>query len=348
MKSLRIDVLTNDGSPLGTSWSDIYGYGSSGRVGLGGAELALHTLCEAWDKAGHSVRLYNNPLSQGSPYPQYPIDTFIPHEERDILIVFRSPNHRVRHAKGKKIWWSCDQYTIGDFAQFSKQVDKIVTISPFHAQHFKDAYGIENTITIDLPVRIEDYGLDEDAQESKVPGRMIFCSVPDRGLAVLAQAYPRIKQEVPEASLVITSDYRLWGLPDARNEQFIRRFMGMDGVKFLGAISRKSMVHEQKKAQVQAYPCTYDELFCYAVAECQVAGAYPVTPPKGSLSTTNMGLIVHGDANNPHWVKTYADAVIHTLRYEGIESLQAEVQKKAIERFSLDRIMKEWDNVFYE
>lgn len=347
MKKLKIDILCNDGSPLGTHWSDIYGYGPSGRVGLGGAELALHTMCEAWNRVGHHVRLYNNPLTQGSPYPQFPIDTFIPGEDRDILIIFRSPNHRPNNAKGKKIWWSCDQYTVGDFAQFSKKVDKIVTISPFHANHFRNAYGIENTVTIDLPVRLEDYSSSPLVGVEKIPNRMIYCSVPDRGLTVLAQAYPRIKQEVPDATLVITSDYRLWGLPDARNEQYLRRFLGMDGVKFLGAIPRKEMVNEQMKAQIMAYPCTYDELFCYAVAECQVAGAFPVTSSQGAVSTTNMGQIVHGEASNPHWIKTYADAVIHALRYEEMDRKRAEVREKAIERFSLDKILVEWDSVLY-
>lgn len=345
MKKLLIDCLCNDGSPLGIVPSDIYGEGD--RIGVGGAELALLTMCEAWAKAGHSVRLYNSPRKhEPSLFEQYPVDTFLPHEQRDILIIFRSPNHRIAHANGKKIWWSCDQYTVGSFEKFSGRVDKIVTISPFHAQYFKDTYGIEGTVTIDLPVRIEDYANSPENARMKIPNRMIFCSVPDRGLAVLAQAYPRIKQEVPDASLVITSDYRLWGLPDARNEQFIRRFMGMDGVKFLGALPRKQMVDEQMKAQVQAYPCTYEELFAIANAECQVAGALPVTTTVGALRTTNMGIQVEGDPTNPHWVKSFSDAVINTLKDKELPEKRFELRQKAIERFSLERILKEWDKVF--
>lgn len=347
MMPLRIDVICNDGSPLGTHLIDLYGDG--GRIGVGGAESALHTMCEAWHMAGHSVRLYNNPThSNGSPYPQYPIDTFIPSEDRDILIVFRSPNKRISNAKGKRIWWSCDQYTVGDFAQFSKKVDRIVTISPFHAQYFRDTYGIENTATIDLPVRIQDYANSPEAAGEKIPNRMIFCSIPDRGLKVLAQAYPIIKQAVPDASLVITSDYRLWGLPSPNNEQHLRRFIGMDGVKFLGALPRRQMVDEQMKAQVQAYPCIYNELFAIAVAECQVAGAYPITPNIGALGTTNMGTLLGGDATNPHWVKSFADEVINTLKNKDLPEMQMEVQRKAVERFSLERIMKEWDRILYD
>lgn len=339
-----IHVLARDGSPLGVTCEDIYG--NDRRVGVGGAELAILTLMEGWHNAGHTVVFYNNPtMAGGSPFRHAHVNQFIPQEDRDILIIFRSPNPLSYNAKGRKVWFSTDQYTIDDFAKFSKKVDKIVTISPFHAQHFKEVYGIEDTITIDLPVRIQDYGLDEDAQECRVPNRLIYCSVPDRGLAVLAQAYPIIKSAVPDASLVITSDYRLWGLPDARNEQYLRKFFGMDGVQFLGAIPRRLMVHEQKKAQIMAYPSSYDELFCYAVAECQVAGAYPVTTSQGALITTNMGLQVAGSASDPRWFSLYAEAVIHALRYENMEEKRNALSRKAIERFSLERIMKEWDKV---
>ena len=340
MKKLLIDVLCNDGSPLGVTLADVYG--NNGRLGVGGAELALLTMCEAWHNAGHHVRLYNSPTHMGlSPFEQYPVDTFLPKDERDILIVFRSPNHRILHANGKKIWWSTDQFTVGDFRQFESKVDQIVTISPFHDNFFKETYGIENTTIIDLPVRMEDY----DHEIEKVEHRMIFCSVPDRGLDILARAYPGIKRQVPDASLVITSDYRLWGVQDARNERFIQRFLGMDGVRFLGAVQRMEMVEEQLKAEVMAYPCTYDELFCYAVAECQVAGAYPVTTSKGALITTNMAYQVPGEAENPHWLSSFIDAVVSTITSKSLKVTSEFNQAEARERFSLERIMKEWDKV---
>jgi glycosyltransferase involved in cell wall biosynthesis len=337
---MKIDVSINDGSPAGVVYPDIYG--ENGRVGVGGAELALLTLCEGLANSGHALRVYNSPTHVGvSPFPQYPIDTFIPSEERDVAIAFRSPNHRIVNATGKKVWWSCDQFTVGDFKDFSTKVDKIVTISPFHANYFDTKYGIKETTIIDLPVRLQDYAQPTE----KIKHRMIFCSVPDRGLQVLAQVYPAIKRSVPDASLVITSDYRLWGTVEPRNEHHIRRFLGMDGVKFLGAVPRREMVQEQLKAEIQAFPCTYDELFCYAVAECQVAGAYPVTSTQGALATTNMATQVAGDASNPHWVKQYAEAVIEKLLDPHLLDLQKEVQEKAIKRFSLARILGEWESV---
>lgn len=341
MKKLKIHILCNDGSPLGVSEASIHG--QDGRMGVGGAELAILTLMAGWTDAGHDVTFYNNPQhGHYSKFKHAPLSLFTPQENRDLLIVFRSPNRRAERAKGKKIWFSTDQYTVGSFAEFAKHMDKIVTISPFHADYFEKTYGIKNTATIDLPVRLQDY----QQPVEKIKHRMIFCSVPDRGLGVLAKAYPAIKRAVPDASLAITSDYRLWGVAEPRNEQHIRRFLGMDGVRFLGAVPRRELVQEQLSAEVQAYPCTYPELFCYAIAECQVAGALPVTSTRGAISTTNMGIQLEGDPDNPHWVSVFSEGVISALLDKNLKDRQEEVNTKAVSRFALNRILGEWDKVF--
>jgi glycosyltransferase involved in cell wall biosynthesis len=335
----HIDVLANDGSPLGVSMKTIWG--EDHQIGVGGAELGILTLLEAWHYAGHQVRFYNNPRDpHGSPFEQLPIDLFNPKEDRDVLIVFRSPNHRIEGAKGLKVWFSTDQYTIGDFREFAPKVDKIVTISPFHAEYFRITYGIQNTITIDLPVRVQDYA---EFSIMKIRGRLIYTSVPDRGLKILHAAWPLIKRDFPEATLVITSDYRLWGCESPRNEQHKLEWMYCDGVEFVGALPRFDLIRKQLESQVLVYPCIYPELFCIACAEAQVAGVYPITSPIGALQTTNMGTILPGNPHTPFWVSAFVSGVVDTLRGLDLPRRQEELQKKAIERFNPVHILKEWE-----
>lgn len=344
MKSkLKIDVLATDGSPLGVTEQSIHGL--DGRMGVGGAELAILTIMRGWHERGHDVTFYNNPtVRNGSIFPQRPTTLFNPREDRDILIVFRSPNSRAEKAVGKKIWFSTDQHTIGSFQDFSTKMDEIVTISEFHAEHFRNTYQIHNSTVIDLPVRTWEYS----EQVAKVKDSLIFCSVPDRGLSVLTSCYDELKQRVPNLTLAITSDYRLWGAAYPMNEKYIRRFLGKSGVRFLGAVSRKEMIQEQLKAQVHAYPCTYDELFCYASAECQVAGCFPITSATGALQTTNMGTIIQGNPESTEWKNRFIETVIISLnKHSEIDTVSKEIQKLAMERFSLDRILDEWDKVLY-
>jgi len=69
-----IDIITNDGSPLEVTESSITG--EDGRKGVGGAELALLTMCRAWHEAGHDVTLYNNPKNGESIFKQRKIEEF--------------------------------------------------------------------------------------------------------------------------------------------------------------------------------------------------------------------------------------------------------------------------------
>lgn len=331
---MKIHILCNDGSPLGVTPDTIYG--DQHRVGVGGAELALLTLAEYWS-INHEVVLYNDPWYQTDRLDQRPIEHFNPFENRDVLIVFRSPTDRVRMAVGYKVWWSCDQNTVGNFNQFSKLVNQVVTISPRHADYFKYTHNIPRTTTIDLPVRDWDY----DENVDRVDKRLLFSSVPDRGLDVLAKAYPYMRNMDNDLSLTITSDYRLWGATE-NNHQHKLRFARQPDVRFLGALPRIDFVREQLASDCLAYPCTYDELFCIAASEAQVAGAFPVTTPAGSLVTTNMGWLIGVDPRNDASVRAYAEKVVEFVNHEDKEKIRLENQNRAKERFSIERITQEW------
>ena len=333
---MKIDVLCTDGSPIGITYEDIYG--RNGRVGIGGAELALMTVLEGWSK-NHEVTLYNTPLKPNqSPFEQRATSSFDKNSNRDVLIVFRSPNQKVMEANGYRVWWSTDQNTIGDFGSFSQFVDKIVTISPFHSEFFARTYNIKDAIDIDIPIRTWEY----QNEVEKIPKRLIFTSVPDRGLAHIAEIFPRIKSKIPDASIIITSDYRLWGSADPINQKYIDMFRNMDGVVFLGAVERERLIKEQLKAQIHLYPCIYDELFCIAVAESQVAGTLPITTTKGALKTTNMGILIEGFFDQ-RARDAFVEKAIETMQSDDLPNLQNEVRERAIERFSLERILKTWD-----
>jgi len=335
---MRIEILTTDGSPLGVSSKSIWG--DQWHIGVGGAELALLTMCETWHQLGHEVILYNDPKEpNASPFEQRRKSEFETDTDRDILIVFRTPNVNAIPAKGLKVWWSCDQGTKGKYGEYAQFMDKIVVISPFHQQYFKDTFHIENTIVIDLSVRLDDYN---HSHIEKIPGRMIFTSVPDRGLMGMRSIWKTIHSAVPETSLVITSDYRLWGVPfpgDGPHRSGWASFIG-GGVFYLGAVTRARLIDEQLKAQLFVYPCIYDELFCIACAEAQVAGALPITTGQGALRTTNMGHILTE--------KSIPETLLWLLNNPDIlKAEQDKVQKLSIKRFNPLSIASQWDKLVF-
>lgn len=344
----KLHIIANDGSPLNVTSESIWGL--DGGWGVGGAELAILTLCEGWQKRGYDVTFYNNPNKGGaSPFKQRTLDEFDPLENRDYLIIFRSPNERINEAKGKRIWFSTDQMTIGNFKDFSRRVEKIVTISPFHADYFKEMYGITETITIDLPVRIDDYKIRSHDGE-KQSKKCVYTSIPDRGAMQLHAAWPLIIREVPDASLVLTSDWRLWDRNISKEylQPYQLAYAGHPNVSYIGAVKRDVLIRHQLEADLLLFPCIYDELFCITVAEAQVAGALPITSSVGAVKTTNsFGVQVPGFPTEPGYDVKFAEAVVEVLKDPNLRERQLEMQRKAEERFSLERILQIWeDEVF--
>jgi glycosyltransferase involved in cell wall biosynthesis len=274
-------------------------------------------------------------------------EDFDPKEDRDILIFFRGPNSKGIDAKGKKIWFSCDQATVGSYKSLAAEVDKVVTISPFHAEYFKNQYGIENTITIDLPVRHYDY---DNVDYVKDPMKILYCSVPERGLEALVPIWERITEAIPEAELHITSDHRLWDrrYPANISANYRLMYAKFPNVTYHSAIKRRELVKLQLESSIHLYPLTYPELFCIANAECQYAGAYPITSNGWALASTNMGYL------SPHHPTTRAgqvDLAITTLSYlrnpETLKPLQKYVHDMARRRFSIDNIVGQWDRMVF-
>jgi glycosyltransferase involved in cell wall biosynthesis len=341
---MNVDILCTEGSPMGVTMKSLYG--TDGRMGVGGSEQYLMTLCSAWHNMGHRVRLYNNPKeANASDFIQLQTKNFNPEDERDVLIVFRSPNNIVDHSNGKKIFLSCDQRTSGNYREFAKHVSEIVTISPFHSQYFLDVYGIQKTTVIDIPVRMEDY----KTPVTKIPKSCMFNSVPDRGVDILAKVWPRIMEQVPDATLRITSGWTLWdGLSDnSRLLPYRRMFLGMPNVEYLGAVTRSKLVEIQLETEMFLNTNRYQEMFCIAGAEAQVAGAIPVTSTIGALDSTMMFGKIYGNPDTKEWQDKFVQDAVDILKLSAVDrtDISNAVRSQAISRFSPERILEQWNSV---
>jgi glycosyltransferase involved in cell wall biosynthesis len=344
MASLTIDLYCRDGSPLKISPPMIYGRG------VGGAELSMMTWAKEMAERGHQVRIYNNPDTAGDyeGVEYLPQDDFEPLAKRDVFIAYRSPPHKnIDQIKaGLKLHWSCDQFTFGNYAtDIVPFVDKIICISPYHMMDYQARYNPpEDKLTyIDLGVRLQDYPLEIE----KIQNRFIFCSVPERGLRIIRLIWPQIKEALPDATLVITADHRLWGSYSPNNQRYRLDLLGQDGIVFLGAIERHKLAKHQMQAQIHLHPAIYEELFCISSAECQAVGAYSMTPDTGALETTNeFGFILPGDPQDPAWQRDYTKAVIaQVLDQDTLTEKAAKGAKLARERFNWSRICDEWEEV---
>ena len=163
----------------------------------------------------------------------------------------------------------------------------------------------------------------------------IFTSVPGRGLRELLMSWDAIKQANPDMELYITSDYTLWGV-DANDHVFRKLALGRDDIHYLGAIPREELVSLQLKASRMFYPCTYDELFCIAIAEAEVAGVHVVSTGMGACATTNMC-----DVTTPeHFVGACKEALAIPANHDTIRN-------NALARFSPKVVLEQWDKLIF-
>lgn len=285
--------------------------------GVGGAEASLILFSRELAKRGYIVDVYNatevEEKSGGVWY--HNTESFDPDDYCDIFILFRTPYRHIERVNTPlKIFWSCDQHTSRDWNDtILPYVDKVIAISAYHKEYLLRHYNLDedDILILDLGINESDYSKGGEKERFK----MIFCSVPMRGLKYLAEMFPEIKRQVPEATLVITSDYRLWGAPE-RNAEFRAMFSGIPGVTFLGKVSREELVKEQLTSRVMAYPCEYDENFCIAAMECMAAGTVPVTTNVGALATTvgKEGIIINEMPDRAAYKEQFISWVVRLLK----------------------------------
>jgi glycosyltransferase involved in cell wall biosynthesis len=145
-----------------------------------------------------------------------------------------------------------------------------------------------------------------DLARERIPGRVIWASSADRGLHLLLEAWPEIKQRVPHASLrafynfqpADFDEYEKGGpaiQPDllelAQRKRYIQYAMGkLSGptwdVEHVGSVSRDRIRSEFEKSSVLAYPCDtirYTEGFSVTTMEACASGCLPVITDIDSL-----------------------------------------------------------------
>jgi glycosyltransferase involved in cell wall biosynthesis len=188
-----------------------------------------------------------------------------------------------------------------------------LTLSDFQRSRLADATGAADLETLGAPIEVADYA-DAPSPKERI---LLYCSVPDRGLYYLKNLFPAIRRRVPDARLVITSDFTLWGARPAK-DAFLKYFAGQAGVEYAGHVSRPELVEYQRRARVMAYPCTFEEGFCLSAAECMAAGAVPVTTGAYALVTTvgDGGVLINGRPRSWFYRRRFVRACVELLTDE--------------------------------
>ena len=302
--------------------------------GIGGTEYCYIKLAEALVKQGHKVvvsglvdarvdsGVHYIPLEQlkkhQSPLGKNNGDKLRGYDHYNIVIAGQYINY-FKELKRKKItfdksifwlhnddgwynWYRGKVMKDDEVNEALSQVDKFVCVSEFHVGIIKDklkAFGYtphDSTTyiqSIDNAIDLDDWN---NIKASKIKGRIIWSSSPDRGLKTILDNWSDLKRVRPELSLTVACP------PYASD--WDKGLIEQDGIEYLGALSPKRLKEEQYKAEYWIYQSEYLETYCITGVEMMLSNTKLLTNGPGNIKHIvgmgERGMLIN---NNPATIK---------------------------------------------
>lgn len=328
--------------------------------GIGGTESYLVLLTRALAHRGHSVTVFNccfKPgIYDGVLWKQlWELD---PQEEFDIVIslrllevfrdnVFKAPIRAVLiqdealegasefDEKGIVNMWISVSETQKSFIERGEKIDEknwFIT---------RNAYD-ENIYT------------DELRLTKKIKNQTIYCSAPDRGLKFLLEMWPAIKKEVPNATLMTTGSYALWGTSDEENKRIFGDIYSskehLNGVSFLQRISKKDLAKIQAESELMLYPTDFNEMFCISALECLATGTPIITSKRAALiervEDGRNGFLIEGKPGTDNFKNEFVNKAVSCLKSEKLKREFSQSAIASVSGFDFKSLAESWEAEF--
>jgi glycosyltransferase involved in cell wall biosynthesis len=311
--------------------------------GLGGSEECVIYLAEALAKRGHDVSVINN--CRGYQGIHGPVDYYLAgsvdteqtlRDGGDLYVSWRNWNAvvHVYPAFGQHWLWCHDIPVHPHFPQeptiFLQFVDRVVVLNNHHRRLYS-AVPDEQVFVCPIGIRQDHFAGSEEA--IRIPGRVVYCSHPHRGLDRLRAAWPTVKRLAPHATL-----QALWWQPEF--------FLPPDeslGILPMRSAGHAELAQELMQAEVFGYPSTFaPEISPATCIKAQAAGAVPVYVPAGGM----VDVIQWGHAASH---ESFAVALANALNDQAWqESQRGPMIAWAKETYNWDKVAAMWEKRFEE
>ncbi|QHU99765.1 glycosyltransferase family 4 protein [Synechocystis sp. CACIAM 05] len=318
-----------------------YSVGTVFEAPLGGSQSALSYLAMNLANLGHDIFLINKisapivshgvaclPISCVS--NQFWLSV-------DFIICFNGANsgEMLRKLCGEKtniILWNQHAHDQPAIQRLSKKEEKesydyFFFISDWQAEKFIKIFGIERekVVIFRNAIGYNFEGLFDSKSsilEKKVtPLSLAYTSTPFRGLGLLVDIFPRLREKFSEIKLKIFSSMQVYQLSDENYNSLYTSLRAIEGVQYFGSISQPQLAKELRDISILIYPNIFPETSCIAVMEAMASGCHIITSDLGALPETTAGFATLVPFN-PDLEVYKQDFVTATIQY--IEDLQSE------------------------
>lgn len=269
-------------------------------------------------------------------------DFYSSNKNFDILILWRRFDFiRVKHRTKKLYLWPHDIFRFN----FSIEgLDGILSLSNYHTRQINF-----NKVIAGNGVLLKQFS---NPINYKNPYSMGYYSNYSRGLEILLNIWPEIKENFPEATLDICYGRNSWNtISDEKLKSIIEKIeLYKDkGITEHGMISQIKLAEIMQNNSIWAYPCISEETFCITAVKAQLAGCIPVTTRISALNET-----VHIEAPSINIIKdnsyidVYKKLLLETLKRAGETDTRNERLKyiEFAKQFSWVNVINKWINFF--
>ena len=203
------------------------------------------------------------------------------------------------------------------FPQVAESFDSLICVSNDHKQALINRYPLtvdeRKVFVIENGVDLELYK-DKDKTPKKM-NQFYYSSTPFRGLEVLIELFPKIKEKVPDATLKVCSSLIVYGDPngDKQYEELYKKCKATDGVEYISSLKQADLAKVAQESYLMLYPSIFAETNCISVEESQTAGTPVVCNDLGAIKETvhkGCGVIVPGNPKQKEWQSKYVDEVV--------------------------------------
>lgn len=121
--------------------------------------------------------------------------------------------------------------------------------------------------------------------------RLIYTSVPERGLNVLYYAFDNVSKKFPNIELDVYSSYRIYGMGDWDNRyrRLFDQLRSHPQINYHGTVSNSEIHQALQRAHIFAYPSVFMETSCVSIIEAMSAGCVCVHSDIAALKETTAG-----------------------------------------------------------
>lgn len=181
--------------------------------------------------------------------------------------------------------------------------------------------------------------------------RVVYTSSPDRGLDILLELWPQIREQVPEAVFSFAYSPVYFRVAEqvpelAAFRERVDELADQDGCQPLGSLSQPEVARLMCESLVWAAPSwstpsgeAFHETYCIGAVEAQAAGCLVVASDWGALSeTVKVGRLVNSDPPNERWRDAFVEHIVDGLRNTATQEWAQREGPKAVEGLGWDGV----------